>query len=150
MLLVNAKLSFLELPEGFPIFNGKYSDFSFDWYAKVGMTLQLTMMTQIIVPPIIKIVSSLVPLFKRWKDRGYSSDRRNTQQVLQEEYEELYTGEEFPIEQRYGIILRTFFMTMLLSAGMPTFYFTGFLEMLVMYWTDKYLCKFLPNPYSLA
>jgi len=32
-------------------------------------------------------------------------------------------------------------MTMLLSAGMPTFYLTSFLEMLFMYWTDKYLCK---------
>lgn len=63
VLLVNAKVSFLDLPEGFPVFNGKYTDFSFDWYAKVGMTLQLTMMTQIVVPPIVKVVSSLVPLF---------------------------------------------------------------------------------------
>lgn len=31
---------------------------------------------------------------------------------------------------------------MLLSAGMPTFYLTSFLEMLLMYWSDKYLCNF--------
>jgi hypothetical protein len=141
LIMVNAKMPFFDLPAGFPLFNGKYDDFTVQWYRAVGLTLHFTMITQVFVPPLVDSFKKLVPVLKRWRDRGFKGDPRVTKQVLQEEYEELYTGEEFPIEQRYGSVLRTFYVTMMVSSGMPAFYLISFFEMLVMYECDKLWCK---------
>lgn len=69
--------------------------------------------------------------------------------MLQEDYEDLYTGSEFPIEERYAKIINTFFVTMMLSPGMPVFYLIAFFDLLFLYWFDKTLvlkmCKTTPR-----
>jgi len=51
LLIYNANwTSVINLPYGFPIFTGKYPDFSFDWYSAVGSTICLTCFTNTIMP----------------------------------------------------------------------------------------------------
>jgi hypothetical protein len=47
---------------------------------------------------------------------------KRTKQVLQEDYEEMYTGEEFEFEVRYAEISSAFFITMMFGAGIPLLY----------------------------
>ena len=49
------------------------------------------------------------------------------------------------IEARYAIMLSTFFVCLLLSFGMPMFYFVGFASFFITFIIDKYLCKFKCN-----
>ena len=53
-----------------PIFNGKFDDFTVDWYAKVGKTLCLTLMVGIFSPYGSKLAFPLLKLFFRCRDRG--------------------------------------------------------------------------------
>jgi len=55
--LVNAKISEVKLPEFFPIFAGRFSDFTVDWYKNVGATISLTMFINIFTPHIGGIVA---------------------------------------------------------------------------------------------
>jgi len=74
------------------LFNGKYSDFSQQWYSVVGITIFTTAFINGITP-----VSQLGKwcLFDclRFLDRGCSSDKKKTKKIIQEEYEAIYTGQ---------------------------------------------------------
>jgi hypothetical protein len=139
IILVNAQCPFWNMPDGFPLLAGKYSDFTVQWYRNVGVTLHFTMFIYIFSSPFIGYMLMIPGALRRWYDRGFQKDPRKTRQVLQEDYEELYQGIEFPIEERYAKIINTFFVTMMLSSGMPTFYLIAFFDLVFLYWFDKYL-----------
>ncbi|TNV86581.1 hypothetical protein FGO68_gene17344 [Halteria grandinella] len=150
IILVNAQCPFWDMPQNAPILAGKYDDFTVQWYRNVGVTLHFTMMLYIVSSPLISYGLMLPAGLLRWWDRGFQNkDLTKTRQVMQEDYEELYMGSEFPIEERYAKILNTFFVTMMLSPGMPTFYLIGFLDLMFLYWFDKIIvlrqCKTPPR-----
>ncbi len=62
---------------------------------------------------------------------------------MQEDYEAIYMGPEFLFEVRYSQIMTFFYITMIYSSGIPVLYIISFMQFLMMYWVDKYLCKFL-------
>lgn len=53
ILLVNAKVPELNLPDYFPILSGKFADFTVGWYRNVGTTLILAMIVNIFVPHLV-------------------------------------------------------------------------------------------------
>jgi len=59
ILLVNARISEVSLPAFFPIFAGRFSDFTVEWYKNVGATISLTMFINIFTPHIGGIVAYL-------------------------------------------------------------------------------------------
>lgn len=95
ILIVNARVPELNVPSNFPLLNGNYVDFSVSWYRNVGTTLTIAMIMNIITPHIAENMLFMVPAIFRCIDRGCTRDTRKTRQVLQEDYEEIYTGEEF-------------------------------------------------------
>lgn len=102
ILIVNAKVPELKVPQNFPLLNGNYVDFTVSWYRNVGTTLTIAMIMNIITPHIAENMLFLWPKLRRCIDRGCTRDIRRTKQVLQEDYEEIYTGEEFQFEVRYA------------------------------------------------
>ncbi len=62
----------------FPIFSGRFSDFTVEWYKNVGATITLTMFINIFTPHI----SGIVAMIKGWAfqliDRKFKSDLRIT------------------------------------------------------------------------
>lgn len=50
LALRNADWKNLYLPQDFPIFTGKYSDFNVDWYSAVGSQIVLTCFINVIMP----------------------------------------------------------------------------------------------------
>ena len=137
ILIVNAKIPEFRLPDKFPIFNGEYADFTVSWYRNVGTTLTIAMIMNIITPHIAENILYILPAISRCIDRGCTRDIRKTRQVLQEDYEEMYSGDEFLFEVRYAQILSAFFITMMFSAGIPSLYLVLIIQMVVLYWLDK-------------
>lgn len=102
ILLVNTKVPEMHVPEDFPILSGNYADFNVPWYRNVGSIIMLTMLINILIPTFADNLVYLKTIFVRWKDRGYTTNQRITKKVLQEDYNELYTGEDFLLEVRYA------------------------------------------------
>jgi hypothetical protein len=103
------------------------------------------MITTIITPHLTESIFYLPGVIKRWRDRGHTCNEKVTKQILQEDYNELYLGEEFAIEERYATIIGSFYIYMLLSAGMPGLYIVGFFEVFILYWVDKARCKYFSH-----
>ena len=122
LILVNSKIPELDLPDGFPIFNGKFVDFDSSWYRAVGTTITLTMVVNIIVPLLTERIFDAIRFCRRCKDRGCTRDYRKTKTVIQEEYDEMYMEEDFEIEVRYAQVVSSFTITMMFSSGMPLLY----------------------------
>jgi len=53
--------------------------------------------------------------------------------------EQLYTGPQFKLAERYAQTLTTIFIAFMLASGMPIMYLLGFLGIAVTYWTDKFV-----------
>jgi hypothetical protein len=78
LLLVNSKIPELSLPDGFPIFNGKFIDFDSSWYRAVGSTITLTMVINICMPLIVERLLYSFKSCRRCRDRGCTRDEKKT------------------------------------------------------------------------
>ncbi len=78
ILIVNAKVSEVELPDQFPVFAGQFTDFTVEWYRVVGTTITLTMMINIISPHIGAFVKIFVRAMKKCCDRSCTFDKKST------------------------------------------------------------------------
>ena len=82
ILIVNAKVSEVNLPDFFPVFDGNYTDFTVEWYRVVGTTISLTMIINIISPHIGAFIKIFLKSIKRCLDRSCSCDKRKTKKLL--------------------------------------------------------------------
>jgi hypothetical protein len=149
VLVVN--FHFLDAPLlGFiPIFNGDYRDFSIHWYGQVGKTLCLTLMINIFTPHGSKLAKPLLKLGMRFYDRDFSNDLSkedarghkvaNTKKLLQDELDDLYTGEQISSHFVYAQNYTYLWCVLMFSTGMPILYPFGFLFYGVLYWVYKLL-----------
>ena len=76
---------------------------------------------------------------KRCCDRGCSCDDRRTSKLVQEDYENINTGNEFMLEFRYSNMLTVISVSFLYSGGMPFLYPVAALFFFFTYWVDKCL-----------
>lgn len=74
-------------------------------------------------------------------DRHCTCDYRRTRKVIQEDYEEVYTGSEFGIHIRYANVINVVFLVLLYSPGMPIVYLSLPVFFLVAFLSDKFLCS---------
>eukprot|EP00347_Sterkiella_histriomuscorum_P019608 403340984 len=147
ILLVNAKVTEVTLPDFFPLLGGEFQDFTVEWYRVVGTTICLTMMINVIAPHIGAFIKIFIKSFKRCVDRGCTCNKRKTKKLLQDEYNEVYSGPEFLIEVRYAQVMTSIFITMIYSSGMPILYLVAMTQFFMMYWVDKFLfIKVYKNP----
>ena len=108
---------------------------------EVGSAICLTMIVGIFTP---HVATGCLWLYRQaiaFKDRGYSCNRKYTRQIIQEDYEEIYTGEEFLLEFRYSQLVTTIYIVMMFSVGMPLLYPIAFISFFVTYWFDKVMSK---------
>jgi hypothetical protein len=74
-------------------------------------------------------------------DRRCTCNKRRTRKLLQEDYEEINTGSEFELDDRYTQFLTLLFMAFMYSSGIPILYPIAFLAFFITYWCDKLFCK---------
>lgn len=80
-------------------------DFSVEWYREVGSTLVMTMLLNVITPHISNFMWQLIYGSMRCCDRSCSCDKRKTKKLLQEDYENVNTGNIFLFEFRFSSVL---------------------------------------------
>lgn len=99
------------------------------------------MIINIISLPIINIMFYLMKQCLRCCDRKCSSDKTKTRKKTQEAWNLLYTGPDFLIDFRYSQILTVIFICFLYGAGLPLLYYSTVLNLIIIYWLDKFFCK---------
>ena len=120
------------------VLNGKYKDFSQQWFAIVGVTILQTALIEGL-SPFAKLGATVYGLAMRLYDRGFSNDGSKTKQVMQEDYEKLYTGPILNFDQTFASLIALIYVIMMFSAAMPMIYIAGIILCFCMYWTDKIL-----------
>ena len=75
--------------------------------------------------------------------RGACFNDKVTKKILQEDYDNAYLGPEFFLEFRYSQLLSNIYMTMMFSCGMPLLYPVAVFSFFLIYWIDKWMCKFV-------
>lgn len=131
-----------------PLFNGKYKDFSADWYGNVGKTLCLTLLINIFSPHASKLLLPLVKLLRRCCDRGCKLKLQddedddaalNTKHVMQEDLNALYTGDQISSHYVYAQNFTYLWCVLMYSTGMPILYPFACIFYAVLYWVYKFL-----------
>ena len=62
-----------------------------------------------------------------------------TRKLMQQDYEDVNTGNEFMLEYRYSNILSILAVIFMYSSGMPILYVFGAFYFFSTYWIDKWL-----------
>ncbi|KAH8064519.1 hypothetical protein JL722_1395 [Aureococcus anophagefferens] len=117
-LAINASLKRDESPDGVDegadrtnLLGGSHRSMGKAWYATVGASLTLTMLTNVVVPQISFVQKVVVKELKRTALRSWVK----TQSAL----DRLYTPTPWQIERSYAIALTTLFVTTLYAPGLP-------------------------------
>jgi len=149
ILLVNFNLRSAEGTH-LPLFQGSYSEFSVEWYRLVGSTICVTMLFMIITPHGSNLAFQGLYCFNRCLDRKCRPcDTSKTRKLVQEDYEDVNTGNEIMMEFRYSNMITVIWITFLYSGGIPILYPVVCLFFFVTYWVDKFLLfKFYRKPPS--
>ena len=143
ILLVNFHLANEEalsfLPENFPFLKGTYTKFSVEWYRLVGSTICITMVLMIVTPHGSNIGIQCMRGCARCWDRRCTCDKRKTRKLIQQDYEDVNTGNEFMLEFRYSNMLIVLAVAFFYSSGIPILYPIAALFFFITYFTDKWL-----------
>jgi hypothetical protein len=90
---------------------------------------------------VVELLFYVWRLMRRCCDRGCGSNPRKTKQLIQEDYEAMYTGPQLDLQSRYADTLSIFFVVLLYSSGMPILLASLPFCFILTYLLDKYLCK---------
>lgn len=121
------------------IFVGPFDEFDVRWYLVVGTPIVLAIFLHILLPHIGLMMQAMSLFMRRCYDRKLTCRRRITRQIIQSDYEDLYTGPEFLIQVRLAQLLTLIFVTLTYSSGMPLLYLVTGASLFVTYWSDKVL-----------
>lgn len=127
-----------------PIFrfaDNLFSEFNMEWYINVGASLFVMQITTIFSSAAPEIVLYIMKRFAQWKDREFTDDRRKTKQILQVDYEDMYTGEQFNYALGYTQTLVSFTLGITFSGGMPLLYLVMTFCFFFYFWLHKILRK---------
>jgi len=143
LLLINFNID-SALLEGLPILNGRYSEFTVEWFKNIGATLCFTVLVNTMSPHASKVALPLMTIFKRYRDRGYKKSletdgKLNTKKVLQSELEALYLGPQIPTFFVFAQFFTPLLCVMTYSSGMPGMYPVACFNYFVIYWVYKVL-----------
>lgn len=123
----------------FDIFVGTYSEYNSEWYLNIGSVIQASQVAMMVFPHVFVLLQAIYLIFKRCIDRRGSFNTKNTSTIIQDDYENMYTGPYFILQVRYAQVLFTIFVTFTFSAGMPILYLSNFVILFIQYWVDKWL-----------
>jgi hypothetical protein len=151
LLLVYGRLEdsgpLAEAVRGAGILSGKYSDFSVDWYATVGVQLTLTALISAITPHVQPLLQYFVifPL-QRFLARRPGAILKGGY-PMQKDLNAIYTGPRFDVTNRYPAILVMLFFSMTYSSGLPVMLVFALMAFSLSYVVDRYLLlRFYKRP----
>lgn len=118
---------------------GMFDDFTNRWYLRVGSALIISQCAMIFVPHMFTLLQSFILFCRRCWDRKCTRSTKKTRKLIQDDYENLYTGPPFLLHVRYAQVLSTLFISLTFSSGMPILYPISALILFTEFWVNKYL-----------
>lgn len=76
LILMYALIEELDVPDTFPILQGKFKKFSVEWYQVVGSTIMMTMIVQVFSPHASYLFKPVLKCFIRCYDRKWTMDEK--------------------------------------------------------------------------
>ena len=92
---------------------------------------------------IVEFLKYILTSICRCCDRCCSCDKKQTRQIIQEDYEKVYTGPEFNLQIRYATIINLILLVFIYSPGMPVMYWCLPAFFGVALLIDKFLCTII-------
>jgi hypothetical protein len=131
------------------IFAGEYHDTTAQWYANVGVQLELTAMIAVFTPHIYPLGLYLVVApMKRgilWLGRTWRGSK--PPHLLQQDLNSIYVGPPFNIVCRSGQLLTTVFFSWMYSSSLPILLLFALLTFMLCYGIDYFLLlRFYQRP----
>lgn len=118
---------------------GRYDDFTSEWFAEKGQSIQFTSYLRILALLFVGIVRYLLPRIIQFYDARFSFDNKKTRKETHQEYQEVYTNMQFDLELSYAESLTTIFLMVIYGFMMPLIIPASLLQLFVIYWRDKLL-----------
>jgi len=123
----------------FGIFTGTIQDYDVTWYATVGSSILFTMFMFTIGNQPTVLIDLVMKEFTRLWDRRWKFHPSVTHVDTQEALNKLYVGPEIEMNMKYAALCTLIFVDLTYSATMPLFNIVTFLNLVVMYSSDKYM-----------
>lgn len=116
---------------------GRYTDFSVNWYKDVGGIIINTMIFNIAYPIAEFLVFYFIRFIKRLLDSGFTLRKSKTKKQVIIDYVDLYSGPEYVIHYKYSFIMNVVFMTFMFGAGLPILFPLAVCSLLVLYIMER-------------
>jgi hypothetical protein len=116
---------------------GRYTDFTVNWYKDVGGIIISTMIFNVAYPIAEFLIFYTIRFIKRLMDSGFSLNKENTKKDVIIDYVDLYSGPEYVIHYKYSFILNVVFMTFMFGAGLPILFPLAVCSLLVLYVMER-------------
>lgn len=126
------------------MFNGKYSDFSMEWYIVIGSQFIMNSIIECFMPCIGHWIERLYERFFRARDQKkcfcccLEKFPKKTKCRTKYEYFEYYAGPEYLIHSRYAIMSNVAWYCFMLGPGIPILFPLGLLQLCSLYLIEKY------------
>lgn len=141
MLFIGANLARLPLIGKY--FDGKYSDFSDQWYVIIGAQVVLNSLGDLVSPPIIYYLNEIIASITRCLDQGKccgkqrypAHDATKCRTIC--EYWETYAGPEYVIENNQAAMMNFILTCFMYGAGVPMLFPISLLCLIVLYLFEK-------------
>ena len=117
---------------------GRYTDFSVNWYKDVAGIIISTMIFNIAYPVIEFLLFYSIRFLKRFIDSGFSLSKDQTKKQVIIDYVDLYSGPEYVIHYKYSFIMNVVFMTFMFGAGLPILFPLAVCSLLVLYIMERF------------
>jgi hypothetical protein len=116
---------------------GRYTDFTVNWYKDVGGVIISTMTFNIAFPIIEFIGFCTMRNIYRFIDSGFTFKSSKTKKNIIIDYVDLYSGPEYVIHFKYSFIMNVVFMTMMFGAGLPILFPIAVCSLCVLYVMER-------------
>ncbi len=135
LLMINADITQITIYDFWD--EGRYTDFSVNWYKDVAGIIISTMIFNIAYPIIEFVLFFSIRLAYRLLDNGFTMNSTKTKKHVIIDYVDLYSGPEYVIHYKYSFILNVVFMTFTFGAGLPILFPIAVCSLTVLYVLER-------------
>lgn len=122
---------------------GDFDDISPLWFKSIGYSLMMTFLLKIFASLMFPTARIILNASKRFYDRKFKcSGLDSTRKKTHNDLENLYMEPNYNLDFHYTEMLNIIFVGLTLGPLMPAIYYVAVLYLIVLFWKDKFLCRF--------
>ncbi|KAL4456090.1 hypothetical protein ABPG74_014051 [Tetrahymena malaccensis] len=117
------------------------------FFISVVQVISLKLFIDIAKHPLAVFVYLIAKKLSQFYDRKFQNSINVSRKLLLNDWIEMYTYEDFPLEKRYSQLLVTFYAAFLFGSAVPVLYSFVLLYLILLFWIDKiYFFRYSRKP----